>query len=97
MVATDNGQPETRNSTVEVMIVVFSPDNHFNPVFTRTSYVGSVPENDPAPVTVVRFTVTDEDEVGPASEIGSVTLQGSDARFFEAVKTGPNSGEIRTL
>ena len=97
VVATDNGQPETRNSTVEVVIIVFSPDNHFNPVLTQASYVGSVRENDPAPVTVVSFTVTDEDEVGPASEIGSVTLQGSDAQFFEALKTGPNSGEIRTL
>lgn len=96
VVATDNGQPETHNSTVEVTIIVFSPDNHFNPVLNQTSYVGSVPENDPAPVTVVWFTITDEDEVGPASEIGSLTLQGSDAQFFEALKTGPYSGEIRT-
>ena len=96
VVATDNGQPETRNSTVDVTIVVFSPDNHFNPVLNQTSYMGSVPENAPAPVTVVWFTITDEDEVGPASEIGSLTLQGSDAQFFEALRTGPYSGEIRT-
>lgn len=96
VVATDNGRPETHNNTAVVTIVVFSPDNHFNPVLDRTSYTGRVDENDPAPVTVVQFTVTDEDQVGPASEISSLTLQGSDAQFFEAVQTGPNSGEIRT-
>ena len=96
VVATDNGRPETRNNTADVTIVVFSPDNHFNPTLDQTSYTGQVTENDPAPVTVVRFTVTDEDRVGPASEISSLTLQGSDARFFVAVQTGTNSGEIRT-
>ena len=38
VVATDNGSPETRNASAEVTIVVFSPDNHFNPVLDEEEY-----------------------------------------------------------
>ena len=38
VVATDNGSPETRNASEEVTIVIFSPDNHFNPVLNQEEY-----------------------------------------------------------
>ena len=38
VVATDNGSPETKNTSAEVTIVVFSPDNHFNPILDEEEY-----------------------------------------------------------
>ena len=38
MIATDNGQPESKNVTANVMVVVFPPDNHFNPVLDESEY-----------------------------------------------------------
>ncbi len=82
--------------TATVTIFVFSPDNFFSPVFEEPSYSGTVNESTAVGFSVVEFTVTDGDLVGPAAEIGRIIMTGNDAQFFEAEKTGARSGVIRT-
>jgi len=94
--AEDNGHPETFVATAEVTITVVSPDNFFNPELDQMNYVATLDENEPSNTTVLRFTVTDDDTVGPASEIGVATITGIGSELFTVVKTGPNSGEIRS-
>ena len=96
VVATDNGQPEPFNNTATVLIEVFSPDNFFEPVLDRVAYTGSVEENAATNFTVVSFTVSDGDLIGPASQIGAAQLIGTDAALFNVFVTGPNSGVIVT-
>lgn len=101
VIAFDNGKPENFNSTATVILSIFSPDNHFNPVLNQSNYVVFVDENDedgaPMEQVLLHFTVADEDEVGsPASEIGEAELIGVDAVYFTVELTGPNSGIIKT-
>ena len=96
VVATDNGMPEPFNTTVDVVVTVVMPDNHFNPVLNQTSYTATVDENRPPGDVIISFTVEDNDEPGPAAEIGQLVFLGGDAQFFVAEITGPNSGQIRT-
>ncbi len=101
VIASDNGKPESFNSTAEVTLVVFSPDNHFNPVLNQTIYEATVDENDgdpgPQEQVVVYFSVSDEDLVGPASQIGEIELIGVDAVYFTVEQIGTtNSGVVKT-
>ena len=96
IVATDNGMPEPLNTTADVTIAVVSPDNFHNPVLNQTSYSATVNENRPPGDVIVEFTVFDSDQTGPASQIGQLYLISSDAQFFRAEITGPNTGRIIT-
>ena len=62
----------------------------------RVAYTGSVEENAATNFTVVSFTVSDGDLIGPASQIGMAQLIGTDAALFNVFVTGPNSGVIVT-
>ncbi len=94
VVATDNGQPEPFNATAQVTIMVFSPENFFDPVLDQTAYNVTLDENRAAGSVVLAFTVTDADRSGPAAEVGTATILGSDAQFFSVNVTSPNSGII---
>ena len=96
VVATDNGMPEPFNATVNVIVTVVSPDNFFNPVLNQTVYTATVDENRAPGEVIISFTVDDDDEPGPAAEIGQLLFFGSDTQFFVAEITGPNTGQIRT-
>lgn len=52
VVATDNGLPETKNATEEVTIIIFSPDNHFNPVLDEEDYTVGVVTTPPYTLTL---------------------------------------------
>lgn len=94
--ATDNGQPRPFFNTATVNISISPPDNFFTPELDQTSYTSTLAEDSTSGTFVLQFTVSDPD-IGTASEIGRVTLLGVDAQFFTARRTGPNSGEIRTM
>ena len=74
--------------------MIFSPDNFFQPVLDQRAYNVTLDENSEAGTSVLTFTVTDADRVGPASEIGSATILGTDSQFFTVDITSPNSGVI---
>ncbi len=76
--------------------MVVSPDNFFNPVLNEAVYNVSIPENSVSGSSVLNFTMTDMDTPGPSSQIGRVTIFGTDTVSFTATVTGPNSGEITT-
>ena len=95
--ATDNGSPQTMNSSILVMLTVFSPDNHFNPQLDRPSYTASLDENTSSGTLVLNFSVTDDDPVQQAAEIGNLFLVGGDSIYFEAVITGPQTGSLITV
>ena len=94
--AMDNGKPEPFTGSAEVTIMVFSRENDFNPVLDQERYVATVNENEPNGTSVLTFNVFDSDPIGPSSEIGEITLFGTDAQFFAVRKTDSNSGEIVT-
>ena len=96
MTATDNGSPETRNTSVSAIITILSPDNHFNPELDQSSYSGDIDEGVPAGAIVVNFTVIDEDPAPDAAGIGALMLLGSDSQYFTAEMTGTNTGVLRT-
>ena len=81
------------NSTAEVTIMLFSPDNFFNPELNERAYIATLDENSAAGSTVLIFSVTDAD-LGPASELGSATILGSDAEFFRVNVTSSDTGII---
>lgn len=62
----------------------------------QSNYIATLDENLPVGSVVLRFTVSDNDQFGPASELGVATILGVDVAFFTVAKTGRNSGEIRS-
>ena len=97
VIATDNGQPDHFNTTAQVTVVVFSPDNHFNPELDQSSYDATVVEGNATEQVVVMFTVTDLDRIGPASELSAVELLGDGRELFNAeIIPGTNTGRVTT-
>lgn len=88
--------PEPLNDTATVTVTVVSPDNFYNPRLDQDSYTATVNENSLPGDVVISFTVDDDDEPGPAAEIGELLFIGSDTQFFIAEITGPHTGQIRT-
>lgn len=96
VIATDNGQPETKNSTAMVTITIFPPNNHFNPVLDKQSYTGYLDENSPAGTSILTITATDADLVGPASTIGQFILEGANSQYFYIENLGNNTAILRS-
>lgn len=96
VIATDNGQPETKNSTAMVTITIFPPDNHFNPVLDKQSYTGYLDENSPPGTSILTITATDADLVGPASTIEQFILEGINSQYFYVENLGNNTAILRS-
>lgn len=95
VIAADNGSPFTNNSTATVNIIVFSPDNNYEPVLDQGSYTGSILENTPAGAILITINVTDKDKPGSDNIIGNFSLTGNDAAYFYIEKFG-DYGILRT-
>ena len=96
VVATDNGLPENKNTTATLTIIVFPPDNFYNPVLDQQEYTGTIDENSNIGASILTIVATDDDSPGPASRIKTFVLLGDDAHLFYIENLMNNTGILRS-
>lgn len=82
------------NSTASVNITVNSPDNHFNPQLDQLTYTGNLDENSVTGTTILTFSATDADVMGPASDV-NFYLGGTNSNFFYIENFDNNTALLR--
>ncbi|XP_032885700.1 protocadherin gamma-C5-like [Amblyraja radiata] len=93
LTATDGGIPQ-RSGTAQILITVVDINDN-PPVFDHDIYRGSVKENTPQGMLVMKVNAIDLDE-GPNAELAYYFSQLSSARVKELFTLDPHTGEIRT-
>lgn len=78
--ATDQGSSKQLTATHDATIYIVDANTH-NPIFTKTIYRGSVPENAPPGYRITKVSATDGD-TGPNAELEYVVVSGNDPHVF---------------
>ena len=84
--ATDNGQPESLTSSMQIMVRVLD-DNDNDPIFHQESYSVSIPEDIAEGTSILHLEASDADD-GPNAEISFSLSNGASGLFVVDSVTG---------